>query len=82
MIKINIFKTRDQGLAAYLHVRGYPLLHTTTVGNSVVFIFPPEAALSAEAFYSGAAVSAKNLLQAVRDLESAKAKANYEHNYI
>jgi len=63
------FQTTDIEVAAYLDARAYELLRIDRVGESLIFTFPAEAALSAEGFYLGATVSAKLLLHAARRLE-------------
>jgi len=64
------FETNDNDLAAYLYSQAYRLLHIWEVGNQTVFVFPEEAEASADAFYQGAAVPAKNLLHACRQIQS------------
>jgi hypothetical protein len=76
-----LFATTDVDLAAYLYTRAYPLVRTAVLGESVVFAFPSEAALSAEAFYQGAAISAKNVLHAARELDYLKRKGMNENHY-
>jgi hypothetical protein len=76
-----LFATTDVDLAAYLYTRAYPVVRTAVIGESVVFAFPSEAALSAEAFYQGAAVSAKNVLHAARELDYLKRKGMNENHY-
>ena len=63
------FQTTDPDLAAYLYARSYSVLGVWNLNKSTLFTFPAEAALSAEAFYAGATIPAKNLFQAVRHLE-------------
>jgi hypothetical protein len=64
----SVYQTTDSDLATYLYARAYPVLNISRVGEVALFTFPPEAALSAEAFYEGAAVSAKNVFAAARQL--------------
>jgi hypothetical protein len=64
------FQTSDTDLATYLYSQAYSLLHIWQVGNRTIFVFPEEAAASAEAFYQGACVPAKNLLHACRQIHS------------
>jgi hypothetical protein len=71
------FHTTNIDLAAYLFARAYPLLEIRRFDKLTIFSFPSEAALSAEAFYNGATVSAKNLLYAAHILESMKEKEQY-----
>jgi hypothetical protein len=73
------FQTTDTDLAAYLYTRAYPLADTCRVGRETLFIFPGEAALSAEAFYQGATVPAKNLLSAARRLDMIRRNARSEY---
>ena len=63
------FKTSDANLAAYLLMRNYSLLYIEDYHKKKFFKFPPEAALSAEAFYDGATAPAKNLFYAVKRLK-------------
>jgi len=75
------FQTTDVDVAAYLYARAYELLRIDRVGDSVIFSFPAEAALGAEAFYLGATVSAKLLLHAARRLEQLrKNKVNEQYS--
>ena len=64
------FQTADTDLATYLYARAYPLLEVKESDRQTIFKFPEEAALSAESFYHGATLSAKNLLYAARKLQS------------
>lgn len=74
------FQTTDVDLAAYLQARAYELLRMDQIGESLIFTFPAEASLSAENFYLGAAVSAKLVLHAARQLEYLrKEKTNEQH---
>ena len=75
-----VFQTTDSGLAAYLYACAFRPLKEDHHEGQPAFTFPAEAALSAEAFYAGAAISAKNLLYAVRRLESIR-RVN-QHEYI
>ena len=75
----SFFQTTDIDVATYLHARAYPLLRIDTIGEGPIFTFPPEAALSAEAFYQGATVSAKLLLHAARRLEYLRSNKTNEH---
>ena len=68
------FQTTNTDLAAYLYARAYPLLGMEHIGERAVFTFPAEAALSAEAFYAGATIVAKNLLHAAHILQSTTAR--------
>jgi hypothetical protein len=74
------FQTTDFDIAAYLHARAYPLLRIDKAGEVAVFSFPAEAALSVEAYYQGATVSAKLLLYAVRQIDYLRENtANEQH---
>jgi hypothetical protein len=64
-----MFQTTDSDLAAYLFARAYTPVETQNGSGKTTFVFPREAELSAEAFYHGAPISAKNLLYAVHQLE-------------
>jgi hypothetical protein len=75
-----LFETANPDLAAYLYACAYRIVKVNRAEGQVVFSFPPEAALSAEAFYAGAAISAKNLLYAVHRLEALR--RTYQHEYI
>ena len=66
----SVFETADLDLATYLYARAYPLLGVDLTDGMVVVRFPSQAELSAEAFYSGATVTAKNLLWAARRLKN------------
>ena len=61
----SLFETTSEYVAAYLIVRGYrPMVRQHDRGVPV-FMFPPEARLSAEAYYAGASVSAKDFVNAI-----------------
>lgn len=64
------FQTNDADVAAYLYSRAYRPVQVWDLGDSTTFVFPAEAELSAQAFYQGALVPAKNLLHAIRQLDS------------
>jgi len=66
------FETTDYDLAAYLIARAYTLVHVAVVDHTTVFLFPGEAAISAEAYYQGATIPAKSILHAARQLNSRK----------
>ncbi len=66
----DMFETMDFDLAAYLYTLAYPLLSVECSDEFSIFTFPGEAAVSAEAYYQGASVPAKNLLYAVHSLRS------------
>ena len=75
------FQTLDSDVAAYLCARAYELLRMDQSGRSLIFTFPAEAALGAEAFYQGATVCAKSLLHAARQLEKLRnSKVNDHHS--
>jgi len=63
----NIFETDDLGLAAYLYAQAYEPIRTV-IHNHETFAFPEQAALSADAYYSGASVPAKSLVHALHEL--------------
>lgn len=63
------FQTADINLASYLYACSYPLLEIRFYRQRAVFQFPVEAVPSAEAFYEGASLPAKNLLYAARQLQ-------------
>jgi hypothetical protein len=63
-------QTGDSDLAAYLYSQSYQLLHVWELGNRTIFVFPEEAEASADAFYQGACVPAKDLLHACRQIQS------------
>lgn len=71
------FQTTDFDVAAYLVARAYPLLRTDQMQESPVFTFSAEAGLGAEAFYSGATISAKLLLHAARRLQNMRENEQY-----
>jgi hypothetical protein len=75
------FQTTDIDVAAYLQARSHELLRIDQVGESLIFTFPAEAALSAEGFYLGATVSAKLLLHAARRLEYLRKEKVNEHYF-
>jgi hypothetical protein len=64
------FRTFDLGQAAFLVAKGYELSHleTDARGRSA-FVFDPEAAHIAGAFFEGAAVPALMMAQALRCLK-------------
>jgi hypothetical protein len=64
------FQTSDTDLATYLYSQAYRLLQVWEVGNRTIFVFHKEAEASADAFYQGAMVPAKNLLHACRQIQS------------
>jgi hypothetical protein len=64
------FQTADASLAAYLYASSYPLMEVRFCQKRPLFQFPAEAAVGAEAFYEGACVPAKNVLHAIRQLQS------------
>ena len=78
---LHSFQTTDFDVATYLHARAYPLSGIDRLGELCIFTFPSEAALSAEAFYQGATVSAKALLHAVRELDYLRMNKANEHYY-
>ncbi len=61
----SVFKTKDADLAAYLYAQHHPLLNCSNEQNAFIFVFPPDASVTAEAYYSGDAVPAKNLFAAL-----------------
>jgi hypothetical protein len=63
-----IFQTTDSDLAVYLWAQGYALLGTSSIQGRIVFAFPADADLSADAYYNGAAVSAKKFLYTLHKL--------------
>jgi len=71
------FQTTDFDVATYLHSRAYPLLRIDKAGEIPLFTFPSEASLSAEAFYQGATVIAKSILQAARELDYMRTNRTY-----
>ena len=75
-----VFQTTDPDLAAYLYATSFRPMKVEHREGEPAFTFPEEAALSAEAFYAGAAIPAKNLLYAVHRLESIR-RLN-QHEYI
>jgi hypothetical protein len=64
------FKTHDLGQAAFLIAKGFALIHleTDARGRSA-FVFAPEAANIAPAFFDGAAVPAFLMAQSLRFLK-------------
>lgn len=64
------FETTDTDLATYLYSQAYRLLNVWCIGDRTIFLFPKEAEASADAFYQGAMVPAKNLLHACRQIQS------------
>jgi|HubBroStandDraft_4_1064222.scaffolds.fasta_scaffold939674_1 hypothetical protein len=74
------FQTIDTDVAAYLYSRAYELLRTDQAGESLIFTFPAEAALGAEAFYQGATACAKSLLYAARQLEKMRTNKVDDHH--
>jgi len=68
----SIFQTSDPGLAAYLFARAHPGFATKNQQGTIFFIFPREAESSAEAFYFGASMPAKALVNALKQLEVMK----------
>lgn len=74
------FQTTDPDLAAYLYASAFRPLRVVYHRGRPAFTFPAEASLSAEAFYAGAAIPAKNLLCAVHKLASMR-RVN-QHEYI
>jgi len=74
------FQTIDTDVAAYLHARSYALLRMDQFGENLIFTFPAEAALGAEAFYQGATVCAKSLLYAARQLEKLRINKIDDHH--
>ncbi len=75
-----VFQTTDPDLAAFLYACAFRPLKVDYDEGRTSFTFPAEAALSAEAFYAGAAIPAKNLLHAVHRMESIR-RVN-QHEYI
>jgi len=71
------FNTTDFDVATYLYSRGYPLVRIDKLGEIPMFTFPSEAFLSAEAFYQGATVMAKSILQAARELDYMRTNRTY-----
>jgi hypothetical protein len=67
---MNTFQTSDSDLATYLYARAYPLVDVWRVSDLPVSVFPQDAQLSAQAFYHGASVPAKDLLHASRQIQS------------
>ncbi len=70
-----MFTTTDLGTAAFLMVRGFPLLHTERQrggahGGRCTFHFPAEARDVAQEFYRGAAAPARAFANALRDLKT------------
>jgi hypothetical protein len=65
-----IFQTSDTDLATYLYSQAYRLLNVWCIGDRTIFVFPKEAEASADAFFQGACVPAKNLLHACRQIQS------------
>jgi hypothetical protein len=72
------FHTTDFDVATYLYSRGYPLKRIDESGEILMFTFPPEASLSAEAFFQGATVTAKAILHAARELDFIRTHKTYE----
>lgn len=64
----SVFQTTDSDLAVYLCAEGNVLLGTVATEGRTVFLFPTEAALSADAYYNGASVSAKRFLYSLKKL--------------
>ena len=75
-----VFQTTDLDLAAFLYACAFRPLKVDSDEGQPAFKFPPEAALSAEAFYEGAAIPAKNLLHAVHRMEFIR--RDNQHEYI
>ncbi len=69
-----LFQTSDSDLATYLYARAYRLIDVWRVSDLPVFVFPEDAQLSAQAFYHGASVPAKDLLHASRQIQSIERK--------
>lgn len=65
---VNGFQTNDCDLATYLCAAGFSLLSTKNTDGRLMFVFPTAAALSADAYYDGAVISAKRLLYTLRKL--------------
>ena len=74
-----LFQTNDLDLAAYLYAAFFRPMKVEHREGGPAFTFPGEAALSAEAFYAGAAIPAKNLLYAVHRLETIGGVNQNEH---
>ena len=75
------FETIDLDLAAYLVARAYPVLCVTGDHESPCFQFPPNAALSAEAYYQGATVAAKTILYAIHAIEKLRGGQQLNEEY-
>lgn len=69
-INMNLFRTRDFSLAAFLITLGFPLKETKSVGTSLLFCFPPDAADATPLYIQGERVSARAFYSAIKDLKS------------
>jgi hypothetical protein len=65
-----VFQTMDCDLAAYLCARAYLVVKLIPFSRGPLFAFPADAASSAEAYYQGAAVPAKLILEAARYVQT------------
>ena len=62
------FRTRDFPLAAFLITIGFPMKDTESVGTSLIFCFPPDAADAAPLYIQGERVSARAFYSSIKDL--------------
>ena len=76
-----VFFTADVDLAAYLWARAYPVVDLRFPSYGCALGFPAEAASSAEAFYAGASVRAKDLFHAARELKAILERREVNHEF-
>ncbi len=69
------FATRDLNLAAYLMASDHPFQGTQGTNGKLAFLFGEVSADQVNAYYSGAEISARKLLDALRNLKSILAMA-------
>jgi hypothetical protein len=65
-----LYQTTELELAAFLKARAHPLVEAVPQGRLVTFAFDDSAALDADAYFSGAQISARELFEAHRGLRA------------
>jgi hypothetical protein len=62
-------QTTDLGLAAYLHLHGYPVVALRGRLGKRIFVFPAEASEAGRAYFSDATVNARAFAGALRSVK-------------